>query len=98
MRIVVATFGSLGDLHPYVAIALGLQARGHVPIVAAAECYRTKVEGLGLAFRPVRPDCALISDPVVMRRLMHPNWGMMRIIREVLMPSLPEAYEDIFAA
>jgi hypothetical protein len=28
-RIVFTTYGSLGDLHPYLAIALGLKAHGH---------------------------------------------------------------------
>jgi hypothetical protein len=27
-RIVLTTFGSLGDLHPYIAVALGLKSRG----------------------------------------------------------------------
>jgi hypothetical protein len=33
-KIVLTTFGSLGDLHPYIALALGLQARGHETIIA----------------------------------------------------------------
>jgi hypothetical protein len=27
-RVVVTAFGSLGDLHPYLAIALGLKSQG----------------------------------------------------------------------
>ena len=50
--------GSLGDLHPYIAIALGLKARGHEAVVATSECYRQKVEALGLGFRALRPDSA----------------------------------------
>ena len=30
-RVVLLTFGSLGDLHPYIALALELRARGHRP-------------------------------------------------------------------
>ncbi|UBF27446.1 glycosyltransferase [Kovacikia minuta CCNUW1] len=33
-RIVFTTIGSLGDLHPKIAIALELQKRGHHVIVA----------------------------------------------------------------
>jgi UDP:flavonoid glycosyltransferase YjiC (YdhE family) len=69
-RIVLTTFGSLGDFHPYVAIALGLKARGHEAVLATGECYRAKVEALGLGFRAVRPDSALVTDPVAMRRFM----------------------------
>jgi hypothetical protein len=39
-RIVLTTFGSLGDLHPYIAIALGLQARGHEAVIATSGYYR----------------------------------------------------------
>ena len=53
-KIVVTTWGSLGDLHPYMAIALGLQKRGHDVVVATSSCYRQKIESLGLSFRPVR--------------------------------------------
>src|SRR5215472_6880215 len=55
-RIVLTTFGSLGDLHPYIAVALGLQARGHEAVIATSASYRQKVEALGIGFRAVRPD------------------------------------------
>src|SRR5689334_11763599 len=70
-RIVLTTIGSLGDLHPYIAIALGLKARGHQAVVATGECYRKKVEALGLGFHPLRPDSTFVADPVAMRRIMN---------------------------
>jgi UDP:flavonoid glycosyltransferase YjiC (YdhE family) len=62
-RIVLTSVGSLGDLHPFIAIGLGLKARGHDPIIATSECYRAKVETLGLGFRPLRPDSDMVADP-----------------------------------
>jgi UDP:flavonoid glycosyltransferase YjiC (YdhE family) len=56
MRIILNTFGSFGDIHPYMAIALELQARGHVPVLATMEFYREKIEDAGLEFFPVRPN------------------------------------------
>lgn len=44
MRIVLTTFGSLGDLHPYIAIALELKHRGHTAVIAAGNLYRDNVE------------------------------------------------------
>ena len=55
-RIILNTFGSFGDIHPYMAMALELQRRGHVPVIATMEGYREKIEGVGLEFAPVRPD------------------------------------------
>jgi UDP:flavonoid glycosyltransferase YjiC (YdhE family) len=39
-QIVLTTFGSLGDLHPYIAIALGLKGRGHEAVIATSGFYR----------------------------------------------------------
>jgi rhamnosyltransferase subunit B len=96
-RILITTWGSLGDLHPYVALALGLQSRGHEAILATGECYRQKIEALGIGFRAVRPDCAWVADPIVVRRLTHPRWGIIRAVQAQLR-SLRESYEDTLAA
>ncbi len=97
-RVVLTAVGSLGDLHPFLAIALGLKARGHDAIVATSECYRQKVLNLGLGFRPIRPDSEVVSNPDVMRRFMDMRWGTERVIRGWLLPILQETYEDTLAA
>jgi UDP:flavonoid glycosyltransferase YjiC (YdhE family) len=33
-----------------------------------------------------------------MRRIMHPRWGLIRVIRELLLPVLRESYDDTLAA
>jgi UDP:flavonoid glycosyltransferase YjiC (YdhE family) len=97
-RILLTTHGSFGDLHPYIAIALGLAARGHEAILATGECYRKKIEALGIGFRPVRPHGNWVTDPNVMQRIAHPRWGLARILREVLLPALRETYDDLLTA
>jgi rhamnosyltransferase subunit B len=98
-RIVLTAFGSLGDLHPYLAVALGLQARGHEAIIATTGHYRQKVEALGVGFRHVRPDGPdLHADTDVMRRIMDARKGSEYVIRELMMPALHESYEDTRAA
>ena len=78
-RIVVTTFGSLDDLYPYLALALGMRARGHDVVVATGKYYRDKVEALGLGFAPVRPDSDWVTDLEMMRRYSHPRWGLIRV-------------------
>jgi UDP:flavonoid glycosyltransferase YjiC (YdhE family) len=98
-RIVLTTFGSFGDLHPYVAIARSLCARGHEAVLATTENYRAKVEALGIPFRAVRPDLAdVVADPAFMRRVMHPRKGTEVVVRELTMPYVRETYEDLAAA
>ncbi len=63
MRMVLATLGTLGDVHPFIALALGMQARGHVPVFAGAESVRPIAERHGIEFHPIRPDGPqLIAD------------------------------------
>ena len=54
-RILLTSWGSFGDVYPYVGIALALKGRGHQPVLAMPEFYRAVVEGLGLEFHPVGP-------------------------------------------
>jgi rhamnosyltransferase subunit B len=58
----LTTFGSLGDLHPYIAVGIGLRDRGHRVTIATSEGYRAKIEGEGLNFHPVRPDMARLAQ------------------------------------
>jgi UDP:flavonoid glycosyltransferase YjiC (YdhE family) len=98
-RIVLTTFGSLGDLHPYIAVALGLRERGHEAIIATSGSYRQKVEALGLGFRAVRPDHpAPETGADLMRRSMDRRKGGEFVIREYVMSVLPETYQDTLAA
>ncbi|WP_417397106.1 glycosyltransferase [Gimesia chilikensis] len=97
-RIVLTTWGSLGDLHPFLAIALELKSRGHDVIVATCPGYRHQVESLKLGFHPVRPDCDWLNDEAQVRRFSHPRFGLLRVGREILMPALRDSCEDLRAA
>ncbi len=98
-RIVFTTFGSLGDVHPYIAIALGLQARGHDTVIATSGFYRQKIESLGIGFRALRPDLPEPAlAPELMRRIMNRHTGSECVIREIMMPALRDSYEDTLAA
>lgn len=96
-RIVLVTHGTLGDLHPYLALALELRARGHRPLIATSEYHRAKVEAEGVEFRAVRPDIRF-DDRELHRRLTEPKAGLERVIREYVLPVLGETYEDLLAA
>lgn len=98
-RIVLNTFGSLGDLHPYLAIAIELRHRGHTAIIATSEVYRSKVQAEGVGFAPVRPDVGeLLGNAALMDKIMHPRRGSEYLIRDYLLPQVENAYEDLNAA
>src|SRR5688500_8075146 len=93
MRVLITTFGTLGDLYPYFALGRGLAARGHEPTIATHEFFRTAVEAEGLGFRPVRPD-ADPDDRRLFMRAMGPRRGPMVVLREIVLSRLRESYED----
>ena len=51
----LATIGSLGDVHPFIALGLALKARGFDPLVALPHSYVDKVERAGLNAAPIFP-------------------------------------------
>jgi rhamnosyltransferase subunit B len=95
-RVLLVTFGSYGDLHPYIALAMALQARGHHITLATSPMYRSKVEALGIAFSPTRPD--LQPDPELVRRLLDLRRGSEAVVRELFLPALRDMYADLVPA
>ena len=98
-RILLATFGSLGDLHPYLALAMELKARGHEPLVATHGVYREKIEALGISFHAVRPDAPnVVGLPEIMKDFMHLKKGPEMVLRNWIIPALRDSLEDTLAA
>lgn len=96
-RILITTWGSLDDLHPYIALALGLKARGHAPVMATCECYRRKITSIGLPSVPVQPDCGSVADPAEVRWYAHPRWGLLRVA-QIPLRCLRASCEELLAA
>jgi rhamnosyltransferase subunit B len=99
-RIVFSTFGSFGDIHPYMAIALELQSRGHDPVIATSALYQEKIETAGLNFVAARPNLPppQEQDEQLMQSIMHPRTGPGFLIKEVILAGLRDGYEDLLEA
>jgi UDP:flavonoid glycosyltransferase YjiC (YdhE family) len=69
-RIIFTAVGSLGDLHPYIAIAIGRQARGHEAVIATSACYGRKIEGLGYSSLPSCNFMASMRTTAVSRQII----------------------------
>lgn len=98
-RIVLTTFGWLGDFYPYLVLGQGLQARGHRVVLATSTTHQERVRLAGLEFHPVRPDLPSAAEArEVVRRAMDPRSGNDYLMRVMLMPTLGQQYEDLSAA
>ncbi len=93
-RIVLAAIGSLGDLHPAVALALELQTRGHQVKLATFEAYRENIEQSGISFHPIRPNLSHL-DTDLMEKMMDPIKGTEIIFKQVISPAVKDTYTDL---
>lgn len=93
-RIALATFGSFGDLHPYLAIARELKHRGHHPIIVTIAMYQENVEAAGFEFRLLRTALVERPDGELMQKVLDLRRGAEFIVRNLMMPALSVAYSD----
>ncbi len=100
-KVVLATVGSLGDLHPFIALSLALKDCGLNVVLACATEYRSKVESAGIAFHPLRPGFEEIErdlglDRAQLTREVIEDSGF--LFRRLVLPYVRCAYEDMMEA
>lgn len=84
---VVATLGSLGDLHPFLAIARALHERGDEVIFLSQEAHRAEVQAQGLQFEAIasqRDHDRTLGHP----DLWHPIRGFGVLWRHLVVPAI----------
>ena len=87
--------GSSGDVNPFVALGVALQARGHRATVITNPIFRAQIESQGLRFLGVGTEEAarsVIADPDL--------WDVRKsfgIVSKVIIPSLQEMFRVIEA-
>ena len=94
-RIVLAPVGSRGDVQPMLALALGLQARGHDVRVGAPANFAAWIQSYGIPFTALGPDMEADlrrhGDRVQSAR------HQMRILRSEIVPQQFAALPDLCA-
>jgi UDP:flavonoid glycosyltransferase YjiC (YdhE family) len=97
-KIVLSTFGSLGDIHPKIALGLELRKRGHEVVFNVMEAFREKFETLGFEISPLRPDLNPEDNRDLVRRIMDIKTGSELMFNEILLPNLRPMYADVMKA
>ncbi|HSY03005.1 MAG TPA: nucleotide disphospho-sugar-binding domain-containing protein [Acidobacteriaceae bacterium] len=95
--IAFATLGSLGDLHPCLALGMELRNRGHRVKIITTEFYRKKVEQAGIEFCPMRPDLDPTASELV-GQCEDLRSGPEILFRKIILPHLRSTYDDLLAA
>jgi len=87
-RILMATIGSLGDLHPFLAIGRELRRLGHDVTVATSDKHGPRIEEAGLKFAEIPPKFPDEADQKrVIERFMDPRYGPVRVMGELIVPN-----------
>jgi rhamnosyltransferase subunit B len=90
LHVLLPTLGSAGDVHPFIALALALQARGHRATVLTNPLFQALIERQGLGFEAVGSielAYAAIRNP----DLWHPRKGL-RYVLQIMAPAVTEVY------
>ena len=95
-RIVFAVWGSLGDLHPYMAIARELRTRGHRCVIATTNFHRERVEAEQFEFAPMGPH--LDADPALMKNSLHLRRGPRFLLRDMVIPYTRQSVVETMTA
>jgi UDP:flavonoid glycosyltransferase YjiC (YdhE family) len=95
---VLSNVGTLGDLHPFIAIASRLKTRGYDTVIATSPDFRENVVGEGLDFHPIGPSFADIVHDLQIdaaelgRRIVKDT---MYILEAGCFPYLRTTYDDL---
>jgi len=79
MNITILTFGSRGDVQPFLPLSLGLMSRGHNVILAAPARFKSLVEEHGINFFPLAGDPEELS-----RRLNEAGYNFFKLLKELM--------------
>ena len=79
MNITILTYGSRGDVQPFLPLSLGLMARGHYVKLAAPSLFKDLVEGYGIQFVPLAGEPEDLS-----RRLNDAGYNFVKMVGEMM--------------
>lgn len=86
-RITILTYGTRGDVEPFVALGIGLQGAGHAVRLAAPAEFAALAQGRGLEFAPLKGSPAQLASALAGRAGL--SWP--RMVAEMMGHVLPLA-------
>jgi len=96
MKITLLTYGSRGDVQPFLALAVGLQKAGHTVTLAGPHRFADFVGAYGVPFVP------LAGDPEEISRIMNDaggnNYRMIMGMKSYIFDIAPQVVRDARAA
>jgi UDP:flavonoid glycosyltransferase YjiC (YdhE family) len=97
MKLLIPTIGTRGDVQPYIALAAGLQARGHTVTLASHPTMRDLVEAHAVSFAAIGPDVDVGQAAAKIRGKAR-SWvlGLIRVM-QFTVSIIEQASDDLLA-
>ncbi|MEZ4814333.1 MAG: glycosyltransferase [Bdellovibrionota bacterium] len=92
-RILLLNFGSLGDLHPFIGMAIALQKAGHEVSLASNPIYLPRIEAAGIKAHGVGPKLSP-DDPELIKAVMSPLRGPELLHKKYIFPHSEQSIEE----
>jgi UDP:flavonoid glycosyltransferase YjiC (YdhE family) len=93
-NILLTTWGSHGDIDPFLGLGLGLQRRGHLVTLATLDYFQALITASGLTFHAIRPSVSP-EDTALVQRIMDPRRGPEYLLRKIVFPGVDDMYRDL---
>jgi sterol 3beta-glucosyltransferase len=100
MHYCLVTYGSRGDIQPFIALALGLMAKGHQVTLAAPGNFKQLVEGYGVTMHPLHGNVEEIVNSPEGQKVIRSGSDtafMREMLKKVRAMQLP-LFDDIYQA
>ncbi|HKF38949.1 MAG TPA: glycosyltransferase [Ktedonobacteraceae bacterium] len=96
-RIVITTFGSTGDLNPFIALGLALRSNGHEAVFAVEANFEQQVSSLGFPVRLLTGDQAEALAPHNHQIFNsdQPLTSLKLLVDRYILPSLPAKIAEL---
>ena len=88
-RLTIIALGSRGDVQPFVALGLGLQAAGYSVKIAAAADYAPLVGEHGLAFHHLVGQISMLVNPAMVEQFLTGAHNPLRAARSFMLQANP---------
>jgi UDP:flavonoid glycosyltransferase YjiC (YdhE family) len=99
-RIVITTFGTAGDINPFIALGIGLRARGHDVVFAVEDRARARVAEAGFPIHPLSGDALGVTHTHGRAEVDQraPLQWVRSAVRDYLLPTLRPRIRELLAA
>ncbi|MCG8492830.1 MAG: glycosyltransferase [Sneathiellales bacterium] len=84
MKILILTYGSRGDVQPFIALGKGLQDRGHTVTIATSVRFQKVIESHNLSYGFMNDDLLAILDTQSGRKMIENTSGVFKSILEII--------------